>query len=280
MNATLWRAATVTLAVAGVTVALLASRRRRVAETVQEYESRVTAGGAPPGADPYHPDDVTDLPPPVRRYLEAVLSPGQRPVAGARLAQTGEFALGGDWHPFTASQAYAVSPPGYVWDADIELFPGVSARVMDAYVEGEGLLRASLLGAVPVASAGPDPRMNEAELQRYLSETPWFPTALLPAAGVTWEAIDENSARATVRDGDVSASVVFEFGEEGYVRRLTADRYRQDTDGYAPWVGRYRGYEERDGLVIPTEGEVAWETPEGEKPYWRGAVTGVDYRFD
>ncbi|MEF8853273.1 MAG: DUF6544 family protein, partial [Haloarculaceae archaeon] len=130
------------------------------------------------------PADVADLPAPVRRYFETVLSAGQRPVAGLRLGQDGEFALGGDWHPFTASQVYSVSPPGYVWDADIEVFPGVSARVVDAYVEGRGLLRAALLGAVPVASAGPDPRTNEAELQRYLSETPWFPTALLPAAGV------------------------------------------------------------------------------------------------
>ncbi|MUW14155.1 hypothetical protein GJ633_05405 [Halorubrum sp. CBA1125] len=76
--------------------------------------------------------------------------------------------------------------------------------------------------------------MNEAELQRYLSETPWFPTALLSAAGLTWESIDERSARATLNDGDVTATAVFHFDEEGYLTQLTADRYRQDIDASAP----------------------------------------------
>jgi len=140
------------------------------------------------------------------------------------------------------------------------------------------VLRARLLGAIPVASAGPDPRMNEAELQRYLSETPWFPTALLPASGVTWEGIDDRTARATVEDGDVSATAVFYFDEDDHVVRLTADRYRQDVDDVAPWVGRYGEYAEVDGMTIPTRAEVAWETAEGAVPYWRGTVTDISYR--
>lgn len=150
--------------------------------------------------------------------------------------------------------------------------------VLDAYVAGKGLLRANLYGGIPVASARPNPRMNEAELQRYRSETPWFPTALLPAAGVTWEGIDDRSARATVDDGDVTATAVSHFDEEGYVRRLTAGRYRHDIDGVAPWIGHYRAYEERDGMEIPTRAEVAWKTADGEVPYWRGTIIEIDYQ--
>ncbi|WP_436930774.1 DUF6920 family protein, partial [Halosimplex halobium] len=157
--------------------------------------------------------------------------------------------------------------------------PFVNARVLDAYVEGNGLLRATLLGAVPVANAGPNPRMNEAELQRYLSETPWFPTALLPAAGVTWEGVDDRTARATVRDADVTATATFHFDGEGHVMRLTADRYRQDEDATAPWVGEYADYEERGGLTIPTTAEVGWETTDGVVPYWRGTITAIEYRL-
>jgi len=153
----------------------------------------------------------------------------------------------------------------------------VSARVLDAYVEGEGRLRATLLGAIPVASAGPDRQMNEAELQRYLSETPWFPTALLPAAGVSWEGIDDRTARATIADGDVTATGVFHFDGARYLRRLTADRYRQDTDTVAPWVGRYLTYETRDGMAIPIEAEVGWETADDTVPYWRGEIPEIEY---
>jgi hypothetical protein len=264
-----------------ISAAVLAVHRRRVSNRIQDYTASVQECATPVSADPYEQSDVKDLPAPVRRYFETVLRNGQQHVSRVRLTQTGQFRLGGadaSWYPFTARQSYSVSPPGYVWDADIELAPLASARVLDAYVDGKGLLRANLLGAIPVASAGPDQQMNEAELQRYLSETPWFPTALLPAAGVSWEGIDDRTARASITDGDVTATGVFHFDEAGYLKRLTADRYRQDTDTTAPWVGQYMTYEDRGGMVIPTEAEVGWEQANGMAPYWRGELTEIEYR--
>lgn len=269
--------------VAGASMAAAAAfavRRRQISGRIRDYTSQVHLRGGPVSSEPYDPDDVADLPAPVRRYFETVLQAGQPHVEEVRLVQEGDFRLGdadAPWRLFTASQVYGVSPPGYVWDAEISLLPFASARVVDAYVAGEGLLRANLFGGIPVASAGPNPRMNEAELQRYLSETPWFPTALLPVAGVAWESIDERSARATIDDGDVTATAVFHFDEEGYLTRLTADRYRQDIDAVAPWTGHYRSYEERDGMQIPTRAEVAWDTADGEVPYWRGTITDIVY---
>lgn len=256
-------------------------RRRRMSARISTYTSQVQTEGERVTSEPYDPDDIADLPVPVRRYFETVLRPGQPHVKTVRLTQEGDFRLGDadtPWRRFTASQVYSLSPPGYVWDAEINLFPFASARVLDVYVAGTGLLRANLFGGIPVASAGPNPRMNEAELQRYLSETPWFPTALLPAAGVTWDSIDERSARATLDDGDVTATAVFHFDEEGYLTQLTADRYRQDIDAVAPWTGHYRAYERRDGMEIPTQAEVAWKTADSEVPYWRGTITEIDYR--
>lgn len=262
-------------AVAGL-VAAFTVRRRRVSSQITDLHDHLGTEQGRVARDPYDPDDVADLPAPVRRYFETVLTEGQLHVDTAQITQEGTFRLGGadaDWHPFTASQKYTVSPPGYVWDADIELAPRVSARVLDAYVDGEGRLRANLLGALPVATAGPDPQTNEAELQRYLSETPWFPTALLPAAGVSWEGIDDQSARATITDGDVTATAVFHFAEDGFISRVTADRYRQDTDSIDSWVGYHRSYEIHDGMKVPTEAEVGWETADGVVPYWRGQIT-------
>ena len=262
-------------------VTIFAIQRRRVSSRIGGYKSRVMEGARPLKTESYDPAAVADLPPPVRRYFETVLQTGQQPITRVTLTQEGEFRFGGgddEWHPFTASQLYSVSPPRYVWDATIGIAPLVTARVLDAYVDGEGLLRANLFGGVPVASAGPTPEMNEAELQRYLSETPWFPTALLPSAGVRWEGIDDRTARATIEDGDVSATGVFHFDEDGHISQLTAERYRQDVDGTAPWVGDYRAYEERAGIRIPTEAEVSWKTTDGTVPYWRGTITQLDYR--
>jgi hypothetical protein len=43
--------------------------------------------------------------------------------------------------------------PGFDWDARIAMMPGVTACVHDAYVAGEGLLRATLFGLVPLADS-------------------------------------------------------------------------------------------------------------------------------
>jgi len=33
-------------------------------------------------------------------------------------------------------------------------------------------------------------------------------------------------------------------------------------------------------MQIPTEGEAAWLTPQGRKPYWRGSVAAIAYEYD
>ena len=229
--------------------------------------------------DPIHADELADLPAPVQRYFETVLPEDQRPVRTARLEQEGTIQMGeGDdgWKPFAATQHVTVDPPGFVWDATVEMAPFVDARVVDAYHDGTGTLRATAFG-LPVMSADPGPELDEGELLRYLAEAVWVPTALLPSAGVDWTAVDGDSARATLTDGDVRATLRFRFGEDGLVRAVSGRRYREETDHEAVWAGRFDAYERHDGRLVPTEGEVAWRLPEGDVPYWRGTVTAFDY---
>ncbi len=63
---------------------------------------------------------------------------------------------------------------------------------------------------------------------RYLAETPWYPGALLPGHGITWQPLDDDSAVAVVDDGDVVVRLAFAFGDDGPVASVYAeDRYRQ-----------------------------------------------------
>lgn len=225
-------------------------------------------------------DDIEGLPAPVERYFEHVLDEGHAYVRAVRLRQRGEFRLGsanGSWRPLVATQYFSMCPPAFVWDARIDVVPLIPARVLDLYERGEGLLRANLFSAFPVASAGPSPEMNSGELVRYLAEAVWFPTALLPTQGVEWEAIDDRSARATLEDRGVTASLVFHFDDRDEVARVTTERYRQEDDSYAPWTGHFRDYEVRNGLRIPTAAEVEWNLPDGDLRYWRARIEAIDY---
>ena len=72
-----------------------------------------------------------------------------------------------------------------------------------------GILKASLFGLVPLVDERDEEEMARGELMRFLAEAAWYPTALLPSQGVQWEGIDDSSAKATLRDGEVLLTLVF-----------------------------------------------------------------------
>jgi hypothetical protein len=232
-----------------------------------------------------------DLPEPVQQYFETAFSGDPHRPRSVRVEQEGTLRIGGPespWKPFTATHHATVRPPGFVWDATVKFAPFVSVRVRDAFVGGEGSAHVTLFGAIPLGSETGGPELNEAALQRYLAEAVWYPTALLPENGVSWEGIDEQTARATLECAGTTASLTFHFstvdddgGDETVVERVHSEhRYRAVDGGFepTPWTGLWREYEERGGVYLPTEGEVVWHLSEGDLHAWRGRVSEVEYR--
>lgn len=224
------------------------------------------------------------LPRPVREYLNHAIRDGQVHVETVRMTQRGTFREANPaspWNPFQATQHVTTAPPGFVWDASIQIVPWVPVDVVDRYVQGRGALRARLAGVITVQKGEPGPMLDEGELVRYLAEAPLYPTALLPNRGVDWAPIDERSARATLVDGSTTASLVFTFNENNEVVRVSGRRPFTNADGsseYRSWTGYWDDYVTHDGMRVPTRGEVAWVHPEdGEVRYWRGEIVSIEY---
>ena len=94
--------------------------------------------------------------------------------------------------------------------------------------------------------------------------------------------MDESSAHATLTEGDISITMLFTFDEQGLMETARAKSRGRTVDGNGvptPWLCRFWSYEERGGMRVPLDGEVAWLPPEGEKPYFRGRITETDYEF-
>jgi hypothetical protein len=250
--------------------------------------SRTVAPAIPPLAavttpEAFASEGLVGLPEPVARYFAFALTRGQPLLQAARIEHAGEFRGGFEapWSPFTSVQHFTTDPPAFAWDARIRMAPGMRVHVLDTYRQGRGSMHARLAGLVPVVDEEGTPEMASSALMRYLAEAVWFPTALLPRPGLTWEAVDATSARATLTDSGVSAAVTFHFDTEGRITGVSAERFR-DVDGVGvltPWGGQFRDYREMDGMMIPTEGEVAWTLPEGVLTYWRGRITRAAYTF-
>ena len=173
-------------------------------------------------------------------------------------------------------------PPGFVWDARIQMVPLVSVRVRDAYVDGAGSMHASIAGLFSVVNDRGSRELDLGALQRYLAEAVWLPTALLPGPGLSWEAMDAERARATMTDGRLTVSAEFSFNGAGdVVEVFIPDRFREMDGRYepTPWAVACAGHEVRDGFRIPVSCVVEWRLPAGPMPYWRGRVVGIRYTF-
>lgn len=270
--------------VSGWTLVLLLGERRwrEATRSLQDGLDVSRQSGAAARIDP---EEWKGLPPPVQRYLEAALGKTRRRVAEVGLTHTGTFNMsetGENWRPFVSEQRIVAHRPGFLWEARISMLPGLGVRVHDAYVAGEGRLQASMFGLVDVVDLSGTADLAAGELMRLLAEAAWVPTVLLPGQGVTWEAVDGNAARAVMRDGDVRVDLLFRFREDGLIASVFSEARGRTVGGKTvptPWEGRWSRYENRHGMLIPIEGEVAWLTPEGRRPYWRGTLKSIEYRF-
>ncbi len=269
-------------AVGGALVVGARRWRAVTAETVARL--RAAAGASASAARVYREADVAGLPAPVRRYFAYALRDGQPLITYARLEQRGTFRMSAredSWRPFEAVEHFVPAAPGFVWDARIAVLPGAAVRVRDSYVDGSGRMRADLLSLVPIVD-GYGRAFDEGALCRYLAEAPWFPTALLPASGVSWAPIDDTHARATLTAPGVSVSIEVEVDGDGRIVSVFAPWRPRDVKGRAvptPWGGVFRDYDERQGMRVPTAGVVRWWIDGREYPYWRGTATAFTFEF-
>lgn len=244
---------------------------------------------AAPRSESPSPVDFTRLPPlpaPVARYLRHVLRDRQQPIRVARFSQVGQLRTDLEkdrWSDFEASQVVAPPVHGFVWNARVSIAPLLHVRVRDAYVAGQGSGRVSLLSAITVATDSGRHEMNSGSLHRYLAEAVWYPTALLPSAALQWHPISDGKAIATLTDAGTTVSLEFWFNDAGEVTGIySSGRWGRFDGDYAqaPWEGHFRTYEERDGMLVPADGEVGWYSSSGVwRSVWRGKIVKVTYEF-
>ena len=255
--------------------------------TTQLESSSVGAQGRLPSPVRFDAHELEGLPPPVQRYFRQVLKDGQPIIAAASIEMTGTMnmsATAEQWKPFTSRQRVVARRPGFLWDAQVFMFPGLPAHVEDSYIAGHGRLIAKVLGLFTVADSQGEGEIARGEFMRYFAESPWYPTALLPSQGVRWEAVDDASAKATLNDGSITLTLLFRFNDAGLITSVRAEARGAGAgkDGVMvmlPWDCAFSDYRPQGGMLIPMTGEAVWVRPEGRKAYFVGHVKTLRHEF-
>ena len=225
--------------------------------------------------------DVKSLPSPVRRYFQYALKDGQPIVGSVRIAMNGAFKMkeADQWIPFEANQYLSTKEPSYVWHATLRPLPYLWTEARDKFYQGRGSSENRLLSAMPISyDAGREADLSA--LARFLTEAPWFPTALLPSENLEWKPVDARSAKAVLRYNGYTVSAIFTMDERGaIVKAVTNDRFRKVKGNRepTPWTAHYRNYQEVHGMMIPRDMETEWNFIDRSFAYAKSSVTGFTY---
>ena len=301
MTSLLWLAGVLGVLVV-IVLGLRAVGAKRWAELIRTHTSQLESGRAdvqspaqgrllsPARFDArFYVNELEGLPTPVQRYFRAVLTDGQPIIAAASIEMVGTINMSASaeqWKPFTSHQrvvtSVAGSRPGFLWDAQVAMFPGVPARVVDSYVAGQGQLIAKLLGLFTVAEAHGGGELARGEFMRYFAEAAWYPTALLPSQRVHWQAVDNASANATIVDGPITLTLLFRFNEAGLIASVRAESRGAGVGKnmvMLPWDCGFSDYQRQDGMLLPMKGEAAWMRPDGRKAYFVGHINKLSHEY-
>lgn len=121
-------------------------------------------------------------------------------------------------------------------------------------------------------------KIDEGSLQRYLGEMVWFPSLAL-SPYVTWEQIDENTAKATMIYKGTSGSGTFYFNSNGDVTNFSALRYmgNEAEAKRREWEMNISDYKKFEGIKVPAILTSTWKLEEEDWTWLKMEVTSIKY---
>jgi hypothetical protein len=220
----------------------------------------------------FQPHQLSGLPEPVQRYFKHVLKIGQPYINHVGLTHDGQFKMGldKDWMDIEGEQYFTTAKPGFIWKGATWMF-----TAFDSYVNDSGQLTAWVLSCIKVAD-GKGEHFNEGELQRWLAESVWFPTNLLPSEWLSWSAVDEQTAKLSFNYKRVSFSFTVSFNEIGEIAQMETQRFMTETKREA-WLCQFLDYQNKNGMMIPMLGEVSWLLEKEDFCYAKFKVKTIQY---
>ena len=202
---------------------------------------------------------VADLPEPARNYFLFTIAPGARLRTVAEIEMIGELSLGTkkspNYGPMSARQILA-PPFGLVWQ--LSAGKGLMSITGSDGLEGSGSwVRFWLMKTFPVVRVGGTADHLRAAFGRVVAESVfWSPASLLPQNGVTWEALDTATARATVSFNDLIQTVDITIGTDGRPVKVVIPRWsdanpekKYKTQPFGGYLSDFRSF---DGYRLAT----------------------------
>lgn len=228
--------------------------------------------------------DILHLPPPVQKYFRYCGYLARPKIINAQIVWRDVYlklSLAKKWQGIRCFQFNAVPEPARFAFMTSKIAGLIPFEGRDKFQDGHGNMLIKLFRVFTMGNAK-GREMDESALVTVLAEALFVPGyALQPY--ISWEPIDDLSARATIEDNGIKVSGVFFFNEKGETIRFeTEDRsFTEKNRGYkkCKWTAMMENYQAINGILTPTTIRAMWNLPKGDFEYYKGIVDEVRFNI-
>ena len=226
--------------------------------------------------------DISFLPHPVQRYLQVCGFVGFPRTENARVIWGSshiKMQPGGKWMKLRTVQYNSVAEPFRIAYMKAHVMGVIPFEGRDLFAIGRGHMLGKVANLLGVFDED-NPQIAQSALTIILAEALLVPGYAL-SDYISWESIDQRSAAAVIRYGDLESRGTYYFDDNGYLVRFEApERYYMDAKQgniLKPFTAYVGDYMQQGPLTIPTSLTAAWQLEGGEYQYWKGKITRVEY---
>ena len=224
---------------------------------------------------------ITYLPAPVQKWITNSGIIGKERTYAVRLKQKVQLKLKPEqenWTDAHAEQYFIINKPAFIWKVGMQMMPFIDVAGRDKFLEGKGEMLIKIFSLIPIVKSVDNEKINAGALQRYLAEIVWFPDAAL-SSYITWEKIDDLSAKATINYEGIKGSGVFYFNEEGEFIKFSAQRYMGGDDDAAlrEWIITANESRKLSGIKIPVKCEATWKLESSNWTWLKLEIADIEY---
>lgn len=228
--------------------------------------------------------DVARMPAPVRKYLAFTGALGRpKPVSMRLVFDEMMYRKPGSQGMVSTSEQYNFYgrfARFFYMKSQLLMIP---FRILHAYSSERATMHVRVAGLFDAVNlSGKD--LTMAETVTVLNDLCLFAPGALADPRITWQALDDVSARVFFENGPYRVSAVLHFAPTGeLINFVSEDRLALQDDGSlrkAKWSTPVSQYRLIEGRRIPFYGEAIWHYPEGDYVYGRFWLKDIQYNVD
>lgn len=224
--------------------------------------------------------DINELPEPVKNWFRHSGASEKPFIHFGKIMQKAEMKLKPEqkkWMSATAIQYTTIDNPSFIWSVDVRMNSLLYFQGRDKFENGKGKMLIKINSLINMVNEQGE-KLDEGTLQRYLGEMVWFPSLAL-SPYISWEQIDDKTAKATMTYKGNSASGTFYFNTNGDVTKFSTLRYKDneaDAKRYE-WTMNIMEYKTFEGIKVPAKMTSTWKLDAGDWTWLKLEVMDIEY---